>query len=164
MINFHWLFSGTAIGFIASALLVVTIVLPRAKPSGKRSEGIYKKTTRGARIYLKTPRLRGFLAITLASAAASAMVIVNTVVIVRDTLGLGQREVALTLAAYGGGSMLAALTLPRILERVGDRISGCDRFRPNSHIRCCPPPKSPVGRKVKKRINSTSLLRCILCK
>ncbi|MCY7397323.1 MAG: MFS transporter [Sphingomonas bacterium] len=122
VISFHWLFSGTAIGFIASALMVVTIVLPQAKPSGKPSEGIYKKTTRGARIYLKTPRLRGLLAITLASAAASAMVIVNTVVIVRDTLGLGQREVALTLAAYGGGSMLAALTLPRILERVGDRI------------------------------------------
>lgn len=122
VISFHWLFSGTAIGFVASALMVVTTVLPRAKPSGKPSEGIYKKTTRGARIYLKTPRLRGLLAITLASAAASAMVIVNTVVIVRDTLGLGQREVALTLAAYGGGSMLAALTLPRILERVGDRI------------------------------------------
>jgi len=122
VISFHWLFSGTAIGFVASALMVVTTVLPRAKPSGKPSEGIYKKTTRGARIYLKTPRLRGLLAITLASAAASAMVIVNTVVIVRDTLGLGQREVALTLAAYGGGSMLAALTLPRILDRVGDRI------------------------------------------
>ena len=122
VISFHWLFSGTAIGFIASALMVVTTVLPKAKPSGKLSEGIYKKTTRGARIYLKTPRLRGLLAITLASAAASAMVIVNTVVIVRDTLGLGQREVALTLAAYGGGSMLAALALPRILERVGDRL------------------------------------------
>lgn len=121
VISFHWLFSGTAIGFVASALMVVTTTLPRAEASGKPSEGIYKKTTRGARIYLKTPRLRGLLAITLASAAASAMVIVNTVVIVRDTLGLGQREVALTLAAYGGGSMLAALTLPRILERVGDR-------------------------------------------
>ena len=122
VISFHWLFSGTAIGFVASALMVVTTVLPRAKPSGKTRESIYKKTTRGARIYLNTPRLRGLLAITLASAAASAMVIVNTVVIVRGTLGLGQREVALTLAAYGGGSMLAALTLPRILERVGDRI------------------------------------------
>jgi hypothetical protein len=35
------------------------------------------------------------------------MVIVNTVVIVRG-LGLGQRDVALTLAAFGGGSMCAA--------------------------------------------------------
>ncbi len=48
------------------------------------------------------------------------MVIVNTVVIVRG-LGLGQQDVALTLAAFGGGSMCAAFALPRILDRVADR-------------------------------------------
>jgi MFS family permease len=119
VISYHWLFSGTAIGFIASAMLVVSIVLPRPAPA-KDAGGIYDKTTRGTRIYLKTPRLRGLLALTLAAAAASAMVIVNTVVIVRG-LGLTQRDVALTLAAFGGGSITAALTLPRILDRVSDR-------------------------------------------
>lgn len=121
VINFHWLFSGTAIGFLCSALLVVTSVLPRAAKSEQRAGGIYAKTTRGTRIYLKTPRLRGLLAVTLASAAASSMVIVNTVVIVRGNLGLTQRDVAFTLAAFGGGSILAALTLPRILDRISDR-------------------------------------------
>src|SRR3546814_6033971 len=58
VINFHWLFSGTAIGFLCSALLVVTTVLPRAAKSEPRTGGIYAKTTRGTRIYLKTPRLR----------------------------------------------------------------------------------------------------------
>ncbi len=120
VINFHWLFSGTAIGFLASAALVVTSGLPRAAAAARRAAGIYAKTTRGIRLYLKTPRLRGLLAINLAAAAASAMVIVNTVVIVRG-FGLGQQEVALTLAAYGAGSMLAALLLPRILDRVPDR-------------------------------------------
>ena len=119
--SFHWLFSGTAVGFVASALLVSTTWLPQPKSSGPRVGGIYAKTTRGVRIYLKTPRLRGLLALTLAAAAASAMVIVNTVVIVRDVLGLGQRDVALTLAAYGGGSILAAVILPRILDRIADR-------------------------------------------
>jgi H+ antiporter protein len=122
VINFHWLFSGTAIGFVCSALLVVTSVLPRAAKVAQRAGGIYAKTTRGTRIYLKTPRLRGLLAVTLASAAASSMVIVNTVVIVRGNLGLTQRDVAVTLAAFGAGSILAALTLPRILDRVSDRI------------------------------------------
>lgn len=122
IISFHWLFSGTAIGFIASALLVSTILLPQPQPAGPRAGGIYAKTTRGIRIYLKTPRLRGLLALTLAAAAASAMVIVNTVVIVRDVLGLAQRDVAFALAAYGGGSILAAMLLPRLLDRVGDRI------------------------------------------
>lgn len=119
LINYHWLFSGTAIGFVASALLVVSTILPRAEPV-KDQGGIYDKTTRGIRIYLKTPRMRGLLALTLAAAAASAMVIVNTVVIVRG-MGLSQRDVALTLAAFGGGSITAALTLPRILDRISDR-------------------------------------------
>lgn len=121
VMSFHWLFSGTAIGFIASALLVATTFLPQPKPAGPRDGGIYAKTTRGVRIYLKTPRLRGLLALTLAAAAASAMVIVNTVVIVRDLLGLTQRDVAFALAAFGAGSMLAALVLPRLLDRLGDR-------------------------------------------
>ena len=120
VISFHWLFAGTALGFVASALLVVSVVLPRS-PAKPREGGIYTRTTRGMRIYLKTPRLQGLLALSLASAAASSMVIVNTVVIVRGMLGLGQREVALTLATYGGGSMLAALVLPRLLDKITDR-------------------------------------------
>ncbi|OYW46375.1 MAG: MFS transporter [Sphingomonadales bacterium 32-68-7] len=120
VMNFHWLFSGTAVGFICSALLVVSVVLPKAK-STPSDGGIYDKTTRGARIYLKTPRLRGLLAVTLAAAAASAMVIVNTPVLVREALGRGQTEVAITLAAFGAGSMIAALLLPRLLDKVSDR-------------------------------------------
>jgi len=121
VINFHWMFSGTAIGFLGSAILVATTVLPRVAIAGPGQRDIYAKTTRGTRIYLKTPRLRGLLALTLASAAASSMVIVNTIVIVRDRLGLAQSDVALTLAAYGAGSILAALTLPRLLDRIADR-------------------------------------------
>ena len=121
VINFHWLFAGTSVGFACSALLVLSVALPKS-PAVARSGGIYARTTRGLRIYLKTPRLKGLLALTLSAAAASAMVIVNTVVIVRDVLGMGQREVAITLAAYGAGSMIAAFALPRILDRIGDRI------------------------------------------
>lgn len=120
VISFHWLFAGTTVGFLVSALLVLSVGLPTAKNAGERSGGIWSRTTRGVRIYLKTPRLVGLLAVTLAAAAASAMVIVNTVVLVKG-IGLGQRDVALALAAYGGGSMLAALALPRLLERMNER-------------------------------------------
>ena len=120
VMNFHWLFSGTAVGFAASALLVLATTLPLG--TAKEIPGpIHEKTTRGARLYLRTPRLRGLLAVTLAAAAASAMVIVNTPVLVRAALGLGQSEVAATLAAFGGGSMVAALLLPRLLDRLPDR-------------------------------------------
>jgi len=48
-------------------------------------------------------------------------VIVNTVVYVRTVLGRPENDVAIALAAFGGGSMLAALSLPRLLERRSDR-------------------------------------------
>src|SRR5215212_9587246 len=46
VMSFHWLFAGTAVGFIASALLVVTSSLPKT-PSKPTQGGIYEKTTRG---------------------------------------------------------------------------------------------------------------------
>ena len=120
VIGFHWLFAGTSVGFVISALFVLSVVLPMS-PAKPQIGSVYARTTRGIRAYLKTPRLKGLLAITFAAAAASSMVIVNTVVIVREMFGLGQREVALTLAAYGGGSMLAAFILPRLLDQLSDR-------------------------------------------
>jgi len=120
MINFHWLFGGTVVGFLCSASLVLSVRLPRP-PQSDRQGGIYDKTTRGLRIYLRTPRLRGLLALNLAVAAAGAMVIVNTVVIVRAILGLSDNDLAMALGCFGGGSMVAALLLPRILDRVPDR-------------------------------------------
>lgn len=119
VVSFHSLFLGTVVGFIASALFVVSAVLPKAKQPPRRS--IYERTTRGSRIYLATPRLRGLLALNLAIASASAMVIVNTVVLVQSQLQLGQRFTAGALAAFGAGSMLVALALPKLLERLPDR-------------------------------------------
>lgn len=120
LISYHWLFSGTVAGFLVSAALVLSVTLP-VSPAVARKGGIYDRTTRGMRIYLATPRLRGLLALNMAAAAGGAMVIVNTVVFVKGRLALGDGEVALALACFGGGSMIAALALPRLLERLPDR-------------------------------------------
>lgn len=119
VITFNSLFAGTVVGFVASALLVVSVILPSPKPAAPR--GIYDRTTRGMRIYLKTPRLRGLLALTFAVSAAGAMVIVNTVVLVQSRFGLDQQATAIALAAFGSGSMVAALALPKLLDRFADR-------------------------------------------
>ena len=119
VISFHNLFAGTVLGFLVSAALVVSVRLPTSVPGPRR--GIWERTTRGTRIYLATPRLRGLLAISLAVSAAGAMVIVNTVVLVKARFGLGEVEVAWALAAFGGGSMVAAFVLPSLLEKVADR-------------------------------------------
>ncbi|WP_081894685.1 MFS transporter [Ruegeria halocynthiae] len=113
------LFWGTGLGFVASAVLVVSVALPSPRPTRRR--GIYDRTTRGIRLYLNTPRLRGLLALSWTAAALSAMVIVNTVVIVRTELGLSESAVAIALAGFGGGSMLAAFALPGLLGRFKDR-------------------------------------------
>ncbi len=118
-VSFDTLFWGTGAGFIASALLVVSVVLPSPKPSERR--GIYDRTTRGIRIYLSTTRLRGLLALSWSAAALSSMVIVNTVVLVRADLGLSESAVAIALAGFGGGSMIAAFVLPSLLDRFKDR-------------------------------------------
>ena len=121
VISFHSLFAGTVIGFLASAALVATVLLPKAKQVPRRS--IYERTTRGMRIFLATPRLRGLLALNLTVAAASAMVIVNTVVLVQSRFALPQSSTALALAAFGGGSMISALVLPRLLKNIKDRTA-----------------------------------------
>jgi H+ antiporter protein len=118
-VSYQALFLGTVIGFVGSAVLVASVLLPSPKPTAPR--GIYDRTTRGLRIYLATPRLRGLLSLNLAAAAAGAMVLVNTIVLVRSDLGLGNSHVAIALGAFGGGSMLAALFLPRLLNNRSDR-------------------------------------------
>ncbi|WP_065326746.1 MFS transporter [Tritonibacter mobilis] len=119
MMSYNTLFLGTVAGFAASALLVVSVILP--SPQAAEPRGIYDRTTRGMRIYLATPRLRGLLALNLAVSATGAMVLVNSVVLVRGLLGLPESALAWTMFAFGTGSMAAALLLPRLLDRLPDR-------------------------------------------
>ena len=119
VVSYNTLFLGTMAGFLASALFVVSVLLPSPKPEVPR--GIYDRTTRGMRIYLATPRLRGLLALNFSAAAAGAMVLVNSVVLVRSLLGLSESALAWTMFAFGMGSMIAAVFLPRVLDRITDR-------------------------------------------
>ena len=118
--SYDALFNANAVAFLVSALLVFSVTLPSPQPREHRA-GIRHNLTFGIRAYLKTPRLRGLLALSLAVAAAGAMVIVNTVVFVRDRLGGTESDTALAFAAAGGGSMAAALLLPRLLDKLPDR-------------------------------------------
>lgn len=120
VISYNLLFLGTVAGFVASAALVVSTSLPRLIPAD-RSIPLVHRITGGARVMLSRPVLRGLLAMNLAVAAATGLVVVNTVVYVRDLLGGTNTGVALALGCYGGGSMLVALLIPRLLTRVDDR-------------------------------------------
>ncbi|WP_344323562.1 MFS transporter, partial [Kitasatospora putterlickiae] len=121
LVGYRWLFWGTVAGFLASAVLVVSVVLPGGTVGDAPGRGFATRSTAGIRLFLSVPRLRALLALDLAVAAGGATVIVNTVVYVRDQLGRPASDVPLALGAYGGGSMAVALLLPRVLDRVADR-------------------------------------------
>ncbi|MFI6006009.1 MFS transporter [Streptomyces sp. NPDC051366] len=120
LVSYNWLFIGTSFGFVASAVLVVATVLPKPVPV-ERTGGVYAKAAFGIRLFWATPRLRALLALDLAVAAAGAIVFVHTVVMVRDHFERTASAVSLALGAYGAGSMITALLLPRLLRRFTDR-------------------------------------------
>jgi MFS family permease len=120
LVSYGALFAANAVAFLLSALLVVSVRLPSPGQS-QREPGIWHNVSFGIRTYLKTPRLRGLLALSLAVASAGAMVVVNTVVYVRDHLDGSESATALAFAAAGAGSMAVALLLPRLLDRLSDR-------------------------------------------
>ncbi|MFD7551988.1 MFS transporter [Streptomyces sp. NPDC059816] len=119
LIPYDWLFATTAAGFVASAVLVVSAALPTPKPVERG--GSAAKATSGTRLFWATPRLRALIALDLAVAAAGSVVLVHTVVLVRDHLQRPATAVPLALGAYGTGSVLAALLLPRLLRHRTDR-------------------------------------------
>jgi MFS family permease len=126
VISYHSLFVGTVFGFLGSAALVLSTTLPAMRATAVTS--FLDRLTRGVRVFWRTPPLRSLLAMNMVVAASTAMVIVNTVVLVQSTFGRTQMDFAIALASYGFGSMLVALVLPRVLDRYSDRrvmLLGC---------------------------------------
>ncbi len=120
LMSYHALFAANAVAFVISAFLVLSVTLPKPRPS-ERTAGVWFNISFGIKSYLATPRLRGLLLLSLAVAAAGAMVIVNTVVYVRVYLGGSDTDTALALAASGAGSMIVALSLPKLLDLIPNR-------------------------------------------
>ncbi|QPO13665.1 MFS transporter [Thalassospira sp. A40-3] len=118
--SFDSLFLANSLTFAISALLIMTAQIPQAAPTD-RTGGIYANTVFGIVAYLKTPRLRGLLAVYVAVSSVGAMIIVNTVVLTRGILGGTELLTTSFLACAGAGSMSAAFLIPRLIKRVGER-------------------------------------------
>lgn len=119
----HVLFFGTALGFVASALLVLSAAIPRdlglsAEPN---EEPFFTRARAGIVLFFRTPVLRPIVALNVTVAAVVSFVLVQTVVVVRSGFGMSQTMVALFLAANGAGSIATALALPRVLHRLSER-------------------------------------------
>ncbi|CAL8967645.1 hypothetical protein CELL_00050 [Cellulomonas sp. T2.31MG-18] len=126
VVSTHTLFVGTGLGFAASAVLILSVVVPRAATTPDEGTPFEElplgaRVRHGALLMARTPGLRPALALNLAVAAAGAFVLVQTVVIARDTFGQSNDVVALLLAVNGLGSMTTALALPAVLRRRSER-------------------------------------------
>lgn len=121
LVSYNNLFLGTVFGFLFSAGMVAATASPKVSTDARPSGSLWHRTTLGARIFWKNRRLRSLLALNLVVAAPTALVLVNSVVYVRDVLHRPQADLALALACFGVGSMIVAVIAPRVLERFGER-------------------------------------------
>lgn len=123
VLSYNNLFFGTVGGFLFSAFMVAITALPRVPASNGMQASLWHRTTLGTRIFWRNSQLRSLLALNLVVAAPTALVLVNTVVYVRDVLQRPDTDLAVALACFGVGSMIVALSAPRILDRFGDRTT-----------------------------------------
>lgn len=121
IVAYNDLFVGTAVGFAASAALVMAARLPRLVdlPELPERSSFWQRLPTGLRVFARTPSLRFLMATNVVVAASTATVMVNSVVYAKGVFGLGDSALALALGSYGTGSLLMALAVPRIVERVG---------------------------------------------
>ena len=121
LMSYNNLFIGTVAGFLISAAMVALTAVPRPGGSEGPQSSVWHRTTLGTRIFWRNRRLRSLLALNLAVSAPTALVLVNTVVYVRDVLLRPGSDLAIALACFGAGSMAVAFVAPGVLGRFGDR-------------------------------------------
>jgi MFS family permease len=119
VMTFGTLFLGTAVGFAASAALVLTVAVPRATRSGRSR--FLDRVSVGLRVFAAVPALRAIVALDLVVASAGAITLVSTVNVARDLLGGDAPAVASLLAISGAGTAAAAVLAPRLLRSFPER-------------------------------------------
>lgn len=112
VVSYNQVFVATSVGFMLSAILVVSSRLPQASSNDQHRQPLRERIIKGARVMGHRRQLRGLLALNLVVAAATGVVVVNTVVYIRDMLGGSIRH--------------------RCSDRAGDLWSGIDARGPDN--------------------------------
>lgn len=109
-----------AVAFLLSAWLIARMRMPG--PATRKSDGLITAVLRGPRLLFGTRDLRGLVPLDIAVAAGTAMVLVNTVVIVQGDFDLSARASAYAFAVFGAGSILGAIAMTPALRALPDRF------------------------------------------
>ena len=118
VVSYSNLFVGTAIGFAASATLVLASQLP-VRSEEPISTTLWQRLPLGLKIFARTNTLRFLVLTNVVVAAGTAIVLVNSVVYARSVFELGSSALAIMLAFFGVGSLLVAINVPWLVERFG---------------------------------------------
>ncbi len=118
--SYTGLFVFNSVAFLISAVIILFTILPKSKHV-ERSGNVLNEISYGMKAYFKTPRLRSLLVLYIGIALASSMIIVNTVIYVKDYLGETDSSLALLFAFSGLGSMLMAFLYPKLAKIMNDK-------------------------------------------
>ncbi len=118
--SYTGLFIINSAAFIISALIILITVLPKDRVV-ERAGNVIDEISFGILSYLRTPRLRALFILYFGIALASSMIIVNTVIYVKDYLYLSDTTVAIFMASSGLGSMIIAFIYPYLNEKMIDK-------------------------------------------
>ena len=118
--SYTGLFVFNSVAFLISAIIILFTILPKSKHV-ERSGNVLNEISYGMKAYFKTPRLRSLLVLYIGIALASSMIIVNTVIYVKDYLGETDSSLALLFAFSGLGSMLMAFLYPKLAKIMNDK-------------------------------------------
>ena len=120
-LDFDGLFVIAAVASVAATVFILAATIPAVAGPAEQERRFVAQISFGVRRYFREPELRSVLIVYLAIALASAMLIVNTVVYVRETLGLADEAVARVLLFQGLGAIAAIVFIPRLVARFGDK-------------------------------------------
>jgi len=119
-LSYTGLFIINSAAFLISAIMIFVTILPADKVI-ERTGNIIEEMSFGIRSYMKTPRLRALFIIYFGIALSSSMIIVNTVIYVKDYLYLSDTSVAIFMGVSGFGSMIIAFAYSSLNERISDK-------------------------------------------
>jgi len=105
---------------MSGSVIALTYSGLTARTNTQKKRPFIERLSRGLNIYFRTPRLRGLFIVNLGLSFGLSWVLVNTVVFAGMRFA-GSEQYTYLMIAFGAGSAVAALIVPRILQHITER-------------------------------------------
>lgn len=113
LVGTRWLFAADAISFLLSGLVLMTLSLERQRQASTSVSWV-AQTWAGTRRLWSLGSLRLALGLEFVVAISGAIVLVDTVMLIRGVLGAGESEYGWVMMGFGLGATIGALVFPRL--------------------------------------------------